>query len=388
MKTILVMCLADISRNPRPNRLVKLLLKQNYIVDTLSYESSNETGVRKKFIISPLKISLINKFTKFVFYMLYWLYNGDSYRDYISNKINFKFNRKLNFIGYHYDLIIVEDLFLLPFAFERFKSTPILFDAREYYPKQNEDSLKFNILERPNRVRLCDLYLKKCSSIITVSDGLAKKFYEDFNVICSVILSTPHYHELSVVNTDINSIKMVHHGLASRNRRLENMIDVFKHLDSRFTLDFYLTGNSKYINFLKSYASAYPNIKFCDPVPLNSIVKMLNSYDIGLYYLEPTGFNVTFNLPNKFFEFIQAKLMVAIGPSPEMRNYVSKYNLGIYSDEFNLIEFAKKLNSLTPIEIDKYKYNSYSASSELSFESQSVLMSALILNTISKSDLI
>ena len=38
-----------------------------------------------------------------------------------------------------------------------------------------------------------------------------------------------------------------------------------------------------------------------DPVPFDEIIPMLNKYDLGFYYLEPKGFNVTYNLPNKFF---------------------------------------------------------------------------------------
>ena len=62
-------------------------------------------------------------------------------------------------------------------------------------------------------------------------------------------------------------------------------------------------------------------------------------------------------LPNKFFEFIQARLAIAIGPSPEMARLVKQYNLGIVSQDFTPKSMAESLNSLTKEQIRQYKEN-------------------------------
>ena len=161
---------------------------------------------------------------------------------------------------------------------------------------------------------------------------------------------------------------MVHHGRANRNRRLENMIEIIKRLDNRYTLDFYLTGSARYIEHLKTQAKDVPRVRFRKPVPFDQIVPMLTNYDIGLYFLQPTGFNVTYNLPNKFFEFIQAGLMVAIGPSPDMAAIVRQYHCGVVADSFSIQSMADLLSQLSVIEINEAKQNSNLASKDLCFE--------------------
>ena len=55
------------------------------------------------------------------------------------------------------------------------------------------------------------------------------------------------------------------------------------------------------------------NINLVDAVPMENIVTTLNNYDIGLYILEPTKFNTKNAIPNKLYDFVQAKLAIAIG---------------------------------------------------------------------------
>ena len=59
---------------------------------------------------------------------------------------------------------------------------------------------------------------------------------------------------------------------------------------------------------------------------MHELPRMANDYDVGLYLLPPTNFNQRYALPNKFFEFIQGRLAIAIGPSPEMAKLVERSN--------------------------------------------------------------
>ena len=75
-------------------------------------------------------------------------------------------------------------------------------------------------------------------------------------------------------------------------------------------------------------------------------------------------------MPNKFFEFIQARLMVAIGPSPEMARLVKQYDLGIIAKDFSPQEMAKSLNSLSKEQILQYKENVNKAAEILNAEKE------------------
>lgn len=83
-----------------------------------------------------------------------------------------------------------------------------------------------------------------------------------------------------------------------------------------------------------------------EPVPMHRIVSFASTYDIGVFLLPPTNFNYRNALPNKLFEFIQARLAVAIGPSPQMAAVVREWNCGIVSDDFTPASLGENLQRL------------------------------------------
>ncbi len=81
-----------------------------------------------------------------------------------------------------------------------------------------------------------------------------------------------------------------------------------------------------------------------------------------------TNLNYKYALPNKLFEFIQARLAVAISPLLEMTKIVKQYDLGIVADDFTPESMAHELNKLTKDKIDYYKHQSDKSAYELSSE--------------------
>lgn len=269
-----------------------------------------------------------------------------------------------------YDLVVVEDLRLLPLGRKMRVSGGLLFDAREYYPRQYEDDFIWRLFEQPERLRICQTYLSLCDQVITVAEGLADEYRREFGIQPLVIRSVPEFVSAEPRQASRDSIRMVHHGIANPNRCLERMLDIVRNLDSRFELDLYLTGSPRYITKLRRYAQRIKNVQIKEPVPFEQIQKTLCAYDIGLYYLEPRGFNVTYNLPNKLFEFIQARLAVAIGPSPEMARIVRQYACGIVANEFSVAAMSAALNALDSASLNQLKLGSARAATELNFATE------------------
>ena len=213
---------------------------------------------------------------------------------------------------------------------------------------------------------------------MTVSPGLVNEYNKEFKISAELIRSVPYFVDCLPLEVLDNKIRMVHHGGANRNRTLEKMIEVAGQLDDRFSLDFYLVGDAKYIKQLKSQAAPYKNIMFKVPMAYEDIVLTLNRYDLGFFLVQPTTFNLRYCLPNKIFEFIQARLMVAIGPSPDMAALVNEHECGIVADSFKPSEMAKKLNELTVADIMKYKHNSDIAAKVLCFEQEGKKLQKII----------
>lgn len=377
MKKVLVMCNPDPSGNPRPRRVIELCLSLGFRVDILSapihgdIKYHNSYTIRKHDQTTPILKRYLHSLIV-IFGILIFKINLSNRLRVLFHNYRFFLNN-MDFIKKNsYDLIIVEELTLLPFAISNKRNSKVIFDAREYYPKQLKATKKYKFMTKPVILWICSKYLAQCDKVLTVSYGLADEYKKEYHVNPIVIRSTPKFHSFDVKPVNPSSIKIVHHGNAVDLRRLDKLIDLIKILDERFTLNFYLNANTKdrlsYVNQLKEYSKGCNRVVFRKAVPFNDIIKTLNRYDIGLFYVEPTTFNLKHTLPNKFFEFIQARLMIAIGPTPDMAMLVNEYDCGVVSTKFDIAELAAILNNLTTEDIMTYKHNSANAAKYLCFE--------------------
>ena len=374
----LVMCLADPSGNPRPRRAISICKEMGLCVDVASLPLKTSLDFEHHYLIELAPKTFIKRFIRLMYKWIKWLIPSVEIKNF-ANNYYIGVSKLAKKIPHHsYNLLIVEDLQLLPLAFKVKGDAKLIFDAREYYPRQNEESVIFRFFEKPERIRLCHSYLSLCDAVLTVSSGLAKEYKREFNITAEIIRSVPMYSDCQVVKVQTKKIRIVHHGGATRNRKLEKMIQVFSMLDSRFTLDFYLVSNDKYIDELKSLVTSYQNINFKDPISFEEIIPTLNNYDIGFFYVEPTTFNLKHCLPNKLFEFIQARLMVAIGPSPDMAALVREHECGVVADSFEPEKMAEMLNALSTETIMQYKSNSDIAAKILCFEQEGGKMQDII----------
>ena len=281
-----------------------------------------------------------------------------------------------------FDLVLVNDAEPLPLAFRLAKGKPVVFDAHEYYPREMESSWRWRLLFQKYLTRLCADYIPRCAAMITVSDGIAQEYEKEFGVRPEVIMNGPKYHGLPVVPCHDETVRLIHHGSANPDRNLEQLIELADYLDSRFTLTFMLVGDARYITDLKKLSDANPKIIWRDPVPMQDISKEINLYDLGVYLAPPTNFNTNFMLPNKFFEFIQARLGVAIGPSPEMQRLVEAYQLGVVAKNFTPQSLAAGLNSLTSEKIQAFKQNAAKAAEELTAEAGMRKLTDILLGVL------
>jgi hypothetical protein len=98
----------------------------------------------------------------------------------------------------------------------------------------------------------------------------------------------------------------------------------------------------------------------------------------------PINFNYANGLPNKLFEFIQARLAIAIGPIPEIAEVINEYNIGIVSEDFTPKKLAQELSKLTNERLHLFKSNTALAASQLSAEKNQEVFLELVEKTINR----
>ncbi len=273
-------------------------------------------------------------------------------------------------------LIHANEAIGLPIAIEAAKRTGarVLFDAHEYAPAQRADSLTWRLLAQPLYTYIIAHYAPQADAMITVEEHIARRYETVFGIHqVDVVRNAPAYQALPFRPTDPHHIRLIHHGGAMRERRLEQMIEMLALTDERFTLDFMLIpGTPGYLETLQRLAQqkAPQRIHFRAPVPPHAIAATINQYDMGVFLLKPRNFNQEAILPNKFFEFIMAGLAVAVGPSPAMAAIIQAHQLGIVAENFHPESLARLLNALTAEEIDAMKRRSLKAARTLNAETE------------------
>ncbi len=369
-KRILILSYSNLETDPRVKRQIRAL-KDSYALTTVAYSPGHDRNHVFESIYSTPSFSLTRKGKRFFqlitgqFDRYYW----DDQRKHLLQKFQHE----------DYRLIIANDIPTLPLALAigRQKSK-VYFDAHEYHPREWEDNWKWNLLNKKYIEYLCLKYIPQADAFSTVSESIAAEYGKFTGIKPIVITNATRFHDLCPSVVEDNHIRIIHHGAAIPSRKIEIMIETARQLNNRFSVDFMLTGNPSYINRLKRLSAACKQINFIPPVPEDRICERLNQYDIGLYILPPTNFNNLYALPNKFFEFIQARLCLAVSPNPEMASMVKTYRLGIVSKDFTPESMAAEINKLSKEEIVGYKLNSHLHSRTLSFEENLKIINAIV----------
>ena len=277
--------------------------------------------------------------------------------------------------------MIVNDAILLPIGFEAADGAPVVFDAHEYAPTEHQELLRWRALIGPLTRHICRVYLPRVQAMMVVSEGIGHLYGGYTPVEPVLVTNAPAFLPLSPRSVD-ERIRLIHFGGADRQRRLEDMIELMGHLDERFSLELLLVGGERYVRKLKRLARDDPRIRFPAPVPMRKLVEHASAADIGVFLHRGDNPQRRYTLPNKFFEYIQARLAVAIGPSPEMAKIVGRYDCGIVSPTFEPRDLAALLAATDVEQLWRYKQNSDLAAHELNAERNAPLIREVVARAL------
>jgi hypothetical protein len=205
--------------------------------------------------------------------------------------------------------------------------------------------------------------------MVTVSDSIAEHYISTYGIPCEVITNAPFFVGQIPSPVRADSIRLVYHGGTNASRSLDSMFQLMGKLDQRFSLDLILVPNNPSVfESLREKAATHTRVRLLPPVPVEEITRRLNQYDLGLYMLNSSVRNQEWALPNKLFEFVQARLGVAIWPSPEMVRLVKAYGFGIVAEDYSVETMAQALNALRTEDVQRFKQASHAAARILSAE--------------------
>jgi hypothetical protein len=380
MKRVLVLIFSNLKHDARVTRQVQWL-KKNYRVTVICFDTEEIPGV-SVIRIAQTKLSLFRKACLGTALLL---------RQYnLAYKLFHDYESVIRTMEIpEFDLVVANDIDTLPLAF-RLKARKVIFDAHEYAPRHFENNKIWRTFFQPFYQALCERYIPKVNAILTVGEGLANEYEKNFGVKPAIITNATSYYEMqpSAVNPD--KVRLIHHGIANESRRLELMIEMMDHLDQRFTLDLILMTSDyasqrtkNYIQSLRNRIERMPRVQLLPPVKSHQVVEAINSYDMGVFLIPPVNFNYANTLPNKLFDYIQARLGIAIGPTPEMASIVKQFANGVVAENFEPASLARELNKLRHHDIIAFKKHSAVAAEQLNAEKNEVVFNGVVEKVLS-----
>ena len=270
-----------------------------------------------------------------------------------------------------WDVVVAHDAGTMYLASRLGARAGVLADMHEYAPKQSLPSLRWNLLYQPYYTWICRRYVANVAAVTTVSQGIADEYERVFEFPATLVVNATPYADLRPQPVG-STIRLVHSGGVAPQRRLDIMITGVRESRADVSLDLFLVdeGDGALLRELKALAEGDTRIRFREPVPYVDLVQTLNAYDVGVSIFPPTTFNLAWCLPNKFFDFVQARLGEIVGPSPEMARFVNEYGIGLVLPDFEAASFAAALDGLTAEQVTAWKKASSSRVHELSGEEQ------------------
>mgnify|MGYP003365138464 CR=1 FL=1 len=364
---ILSAVLNNIENDQRLNKVCNSLLKFGYDVELIG-----ATLYSKPILNKPYKTYLIDM----------------KYQS--SIKKYAEFNWKLFFILLKKTdkntILLANDLdSLLPFyVVSKLKGNTLVFDSHEIYSELP------SLYDRPKTKKVWKILekflLPKIKYFYTVSNGYATWFNQQYNVKPIIIRNVPNRMKCnkneSTLNFELpknpnNHKILLYQGAINPSRGIDKMIEAFVYVKN---CQFWISGDGpkkeEYKELVKKL-NLTNCIHFLGNIPPETLKEITPLADVGMSLEEDLGLSYRYALPNKLFDFIQAKVPVLATNLPEIKKIVIDYNIGKVINNHNSEHLAEKLQELLNEGKDNYQEKLTFAANELCWENEEIKLKSI-----------
>ncbi|MBI4649503.1 MAG: glycosyltransferase [Bacteroidia bacterium] len=310
-------------------------------------------------------------------------------RTYRTRRIRFLFNRSFLFYAEYNirlffillfgkaDIFVANDLDTLPANFfaSIIRRKKLVYDSHEYFTEMPE--LEGRRYTKKVWLTIEKAILPKIKYSYTVCDSLARIYIEKYNINMKVVRNLPMAipAEEAVNNSKgKNQPVIIYQGALNKGRGLEPLIKAMQYIDNA---ELHIIGDGDIAIKLKELASQLSlteKVIFKGRLPFEALPELTRKAWIGISIEETVGLNYYYSLPNKLFDYIQAKVPVLTSGHPEMRSIVEGENIGMIIENHEPQHIASKLKiMLTDSSLQEiWKKNLETASKKYCWENEKV----------------
>ena len=246
------------------------------------------------------------------------------------------------------NLLLANDLDTLPAMVYagKLKRKPVIYDSHEFFTEVPE------LVHRP-RIRKIWQTLEKTlvpqvSAAYTVCDSIAAEYERMYGIRFQVVRNLPVANPSDVPRQPVHEPPkkpvIIYQGALNLGRGLQQAIRAMDFLPQA---ELVIAGSGDLDSELREAASKskHGNIRFTGRLPLEEVVKLTRTASLGISIEEDLGLNYRYALPNKLFDYIQARIPVVVSDLPEMKRIVESYGVGLVTPTLEPETLAETFNT-------------------------------------------
>lgn len=272
------------------------------------------------------------------------------------------------------DILVSNDLDTLPanFIASKLKGTALVYDSHEYFTEVPE--LEGRSFARNTWLRIERYILPKVKYSYTVCESIADIYNNKYGINMQVVRNFPVSYSCSCSEKRIdagNRHIVLYQGALNTGRGIELIIRAMQYIDNTV---FVIIGDGDIAGDLKELTeknNLQEKVIFKGRIPLNELPLYTMQADIGISLEENRGLNYYYSLPNKLFDYIQARVPVLTNDFPEVKRIVEGYDIGITVNNYDYVYLSSKIKyMLTPENRSVWKENLARAAEDLCWEKE------------------
>lgn len=273
-------------------------------------------------------------------------------------------------------LFIAIDLDTLPanFLVSRIRKLPLLYDSHEYFTEVPE------LINRPGTKKIWERIeksiLPKLRYATAVSESIANTYSEKYGIPFETVRNVSFSRELQEY-PEFNQIysskyKIIYQGALNLGRGIELMIKAMAFLEEA-TL--FVVGDGDLSDELHKIADDEPypgRIIFTGKIAPAELHRITCQCNLGLSLEEDMGLNYRMALPNKIFDYVQARIPVCCSDLPEMSALIHTHGIGEICRKRTPKGLAEQMREMleNSEKIASWKKNLTQAADELCWEKE------------------
>lgn len=312
MKKTILSVTNDIATDQRINRIAKTLAEYGMDVTVVGFKRKTSKKISYQGYSSVLLWSPFQKG-----FMFYASYNILLFFYLLFKKV---------------DVLVANDLDSLPanYLVSILRRKKLIYDSHELFTE---------LPELVNRKFVKNIWLKTEQAILpnlkycyTVCGSIARHYLKEYKVPFHVVRNVPFRKQTlgkQLKNPELQNKKIIiYQGALNIGRGIETAIKAVKFLENTALL---IAGKGYFEKDLKELVkkeNLQDKVIFLGSMSPQDLHRYTCMADLGFSLEEHLGLNYYYALPNKLFDYIQAKIPVLVSNLPEMAAIVNNYQIG------------------------------------------------------------